>query len=55
MGDRPYDPRQSRERTAMQTGVPYAPDLDLGVDVVMAYGLGPSLPDRISSWSEQGY
>ncbi len=55
MGNRPYDPRQSRERTAVQTSVPYAPDLDLGVDVIMAYGLDPSLPDRISSWSDQGY
>jgi hypothetical protein len=55
MGDRPYDPRQTRERTSMQTGAGYAADLDVGVDVVMVYGVDPSLPERLRSWSDQGY
>ncbi len=51
---RPVDLRQSRERTLMKTTQPYAPDLDLRVDVVMVFGYDDTLGERIRSWREAG-
>lgn len=39
----------------MKTTQPYAPDLDLGVDVVIVFGHDASLGSRIRSWLEAGY
>ncbi|MDB6110103.1 MAG: hypothetical protein JWR69_1853, partial [Pedosphaera sp.] len=51
----PLDPLQTLERTSFQTSKPYSDNGNLGSDVAMAYGIDPSLPERIKSWREQGY
>ena len=49
------DPFQHLERTSFQTAAPWSGTADLGSDVVMAYGIGPSLPQRIQTWRDHGY
>ena len=41
--------------TCFQTASPYAPELDIGSDVAVVYGVNASFPDRVAGWREQGY
>ena len=52
---RPRDPAQVRERTSFQTHARWAPDLQLGSDVTICYGIDATLPERITGWKNQGY
>ncbi len=49
------DPKQTLERTSFQTSAAWAPELQLGSDVAMCYGIDPTLAERIASWKAQGY
>jgi hypothetical protein len=51
----PPDPGQPLERTCFQTGKPWSDIADLGSDVAIAYGLSPTLPERIQSWRDHAY
>ena len=42
-------------KTSVQTPLAYAPDIDLGVDMIMVYGIGDDFPERAASWRERGY
>ena len=48
-------PGQDEERTSFQTGQPWNPLWDIRADVAMAYGIGPTLPDRLKSYAQRGY
>ena len=52
---RPVDPERTRERTCFQTHAPWAPELQLGSDVAICYGIDKTLPERIAGWKAQGY
>jgi hypothetical protein len=47
-------PRED-ERLSFQAGGTWNPRVNVNADVAMAYGIDPSLPDRIKSWAEHGY
>ncbi len=49
------DPNQVEERTSFQTSAAWAPELQLGSDVAMCYGIDPTLAERIAGWKAQGY
>jgi len=49
------DPKQSLERTSFQTSAAWAPEIQLGSDVVLCYGIDPTLAERIAGWKAQGY
>ncbi|HNC23331.1 MAG TPA: hypothetical protein PLU52_03930, partial [Opitutaceae bacterium] len=51
----PAAPAQAEERTAFQTAQPWNPAGNLPADVAIAYGIDPSLPDRVRTWRERGY
>ena len=51
----PPDPKQQLERTCFQTSQPWSEHGDLGSDVAIAYGIGPTLPERMQTWREHGY
>ena len=51
----PADPNQAEERTSFQTSAAWAPELQLGSDVAMCYGIDKALPERIAGWKAQGY
>jgi hypothetical protein len=51
----PTDPNQHLERTCFQTSQPWSDRGDLGSDVAIAYGIGPTLPERMQTWREHGY
>ncbi len=51
----PPDPQQRLERTCFQTAAPWSGVANLRSDVVLAYGIDPSLPQRIQTWRERGY
>lgn len=53
--DRLIDPRQGEERTSFQEAAPWNPGIQLPADVVMCYGVGPDLPERIAKWKSRGY
>ncbi|MCP4643849.1 MAG: hypothetical protein GY851_25630 [bacterium] len=43
------------DRTCFQTAAPYSPELDIGSDMAIVYGVNGSFPDRVAGWREQGY
>ncbi len=47
--------RFQEEVLSFQTSRPWSPRTNLDADVVMAYGVGPTLPERIESWKRHGY
>ena len=49
------DPKQTLERTSFQTSAVWTPELQLGSDAAMCYGIDPTLAERIASWKAQGY
>jgi hypothetical protein len=51
----PSDPKQHLERTCFQTSQSWSEHGDLGSDVAIAYGIGPTLPERMQTWREHGY
>jgi hypothetical protein len=51
----PVDPKQHLERTCFQTSQSWSEKGDLGSDVAIAYGIGPTLPERMKTWREHGY
>jgi hypothetical protein len=51
----PSDPQQHLERTCFQTAAPWSGIANLRSDVVLAYGIGPDLPQRIQTWRDRGY
>jgi hypothetical protein len=46
---------RGEERTGFQEAGPYRPRSDLRTDFVMAYGIDPSLGDRLARWRKAGY
>jgi hypothetical protein len=51
----PPDPQQRLERTCFQTGAPWSGIANLRSDVVLCYGIGADLPQRIQTWRDRGY
>ncbi len=49
------DPKQTLERTSFQTSAVWTPELQLGSDAAMCYGIDPTLAERIAGWKAQGY
>lgn len=49
------DPDRARERTCFQTGSAWAPDLDLGSDVAVCYGIDDGLAARLAGSKARGY
>jgi hypothetical protein len=52
---RPADPNQKQERTSFQTGAKWDPGIQIRSDVVMCYGVGKDIGDRVRQWKAQGY
>jgi hypothetical protein len=44
-----------RDFTNFQTASPYTPELDIGSDVAIVYGVDRTFPDRVQGWREAGY
>jgi hypothetical protein len=51
----PPDPQQHLERTCFQTAAPWSGIANLRSDVAIAYGVDPSLPQRLQTWRDHGY
>lgn len=44
-----------RDFTCFQSAAPYNPQLDIGSDMAVVYGVNKSFADRVAGWREQGY
>lgn len=44
-----------RDYTCFQTAAPYKPELDIGSDMAIVYGMGGNFAERLESWRRQGY
>ena len=44
-----------RDNTCFQAAAPYSPELDIGSDVAIVYGINSSFHDRVAQWREKGY
>jgi len=44
-----------RDYTCFQTGSGYAPEVDIGSDMAVVYGVDDSFADRAGSWRQKGY
>ncbi|MEA3364893.1 MAG: hypothetical protein U9Q79_04555 [Candidatus Hydrogenedentes bacterium] len=44
-----------RDYTCFQTAAPYAPELDIGSDMALVYGVNSSFVDRVAQWRAHGY
>jgi hypothetical protein len=44
-----------RDLTCFQTASPWSPELDMGSDVAVVYGMGGTFLDRLAGWRDQGY
>ncbi len=44
-----------RDYTCFQTSHPYTPELDIGSDMAIVYGVNDTFADRVAGWREQGY
>lgn len=44
-----------RDHTCFQTAAPYSPELDIGSDVALVYGVNSSFADRVAQWRARGY
>lgn len=49
------DKERAKERTSFQTGDAWNAGIDIQSDVAMVYGIDPSLPDRLKTWTDKGY
>lgn len=45
----------TRDYTCFQTTWPYAPEIDIGSDVAIVYGVGGNFRERADQWREKGY
>jgi hypothetical protein len=43
------------DRTSFQSGAPYSPELDIGSDLVMVYGVNNTFQARVDQWKANGY
>ncbi|MBE6731371.1 MAG: hypothetical protein E7564_06760, partial [Ruminococcaceae bacterium] len=46
---------RKEELTGYQHGGGYMPEIDLGNDFVMVYGIGPDMPKHVKSFKDKGY
>ena len=46
---------ESRDFTCFQVAAPYSPEIDIGADVAIVYGVNPSFQNRANAWKEKGY
>ncbi|MBP3324535.1 MAG: hypothetical protein J6M16_10100 [Clostridia bacterium] len=46
---------RKEELTGYQHGGGYMPEIDLGNDFVMVYGIGPDMPKNVKSFKDKGY
>ena len=44
-----------RDYTCFQAASPYRPELDIGSDVAIVYGVNASFADRVAQWRAKGY
>lgn len=44
-----------RDYTCFQTAAPYSPELDIGSDVAIVYGVNPTFAERVEQWRSKGY
>lgn len=44
-----------RDFTCFQTAAPWSPELDVGSDMAIVYGVNASFSDRLAGWRAQGY
>lgn len=44
-----------RDYTCFQTAAPYAPEIDIGSDVAIVYGVGADFRERVDQWRAKGY
>ena len=47
--------RSADDRLTFQTHRPWMPRININAGTAMAYGIEPSLPDRMKTWQEHGY
>jgi len=47
--------RRAEERLTFQSGDPWTPRINVNADAAMVYGIGPKLPDLVTSWRDHGY
>ena len=45
----------SPDRTCFQVAAPYSPEVDVGSDIAIVYGVNASFNERVSQWRGQGY
>ena len=55
LGGLPCVGETARDFTCFQTSRGYEPELDIGSDMAIVYGMGATFPERLESWREQGY
>ncbi len=46
---------EERDLTCFQSGAPYSPQLDIGSDMAIVYGVNAGFAERVAQWREQGY
>lgn len=46
---------EARDFTCFQTGSGYMPEIDIGADVAIVYGVNASFPERVAGWRNRGY
>jgi hypothetical protein len=46
---------EERDYTCFQSASGYIPELDIGSDVAVVYGVNASFPDRVAGWRDKGY
>jgi hypothetical protein len=53
--DKDNDARRKDERLIFQTFAPWTPRTNMNADVALVYGVGSTLPSRMSSWQSRNY
>ncbi len=46
---------EPRDNTCFQTASQYLPEIDIGSDIAIVYGVNDTFPDRVALWREKGY
>jgi hypothetical protein len=47
--------RRAEERLTFQSGDPWTPRINVNADAAMVYGIGPKMPNLVTSWRDHGY
>jgi hypothetical protein len=47
--------RRAEERLNFQSGDPWTPRINVNADAAMVYGIGPKMPNLVTSWRDHGY